>query len=129
MNNNNNISGTSPQTANVQYSTGMPRNMRLTPPGQSNVPVSRRFPQVRGGQCEFCGTIDAWQPGQYQYKLCPHYRGMDLKCVYCPPHKDQEEVVRNSTLNVAEHPWRQGELVVWCGSFECSKKHMDTFSK
>ena len=116
--------GTLPQNANVSSS---PRNMRLTPRGASSSPMSRRFPQVRGGQCEFCGTLDPYQPGDLQYKLCPHYRGMDLKCVYCPPNKDQEEVVRNSTLNVAEHPYRPGELIVWCNSFECSKKHEEAF--
>jgi len=118
--------GTSPQNANVDYSA-QPRNMRLTPRGATSAPMSRRFPEVRGGQCEFCGTLDPNQPGDVQYKLCPHYRGMDLKCVYCPPNKDQDEVVRNSTLNVAEHPYRPGELIVWCKSFECSKKHEEAF--
>jgi len=121
-----NTSGTSSPNANVNYSS-QPRNMRLTPRGVTSSPMSRRFPQVRGGQCEFCGTIDPLQPGDLQYKLCPHYRGMDLKCVYCPGSKDQEEVVRNSTLNVAEHPYRPGELIVWCGSFECSRKHEEAF--
>src|SRR3990167_3035150 len=123
---NNDTSGTLPQNAQVNYSS-QPRNMRLTPRGVSSAPMSRRFPEVRGGQCEYCGTLDHNQPGDLQYKLCPHYRGMDLKCVYCPAHKDQEEVVRNSTLNVAEHPYRPGELLVWCRSFECSKKHEEAF--
>ena len=118
--------GTSPPTAKVDYSA-QPKNMRLTPRGATSSPLSRRFPEVRGGQCEFCGTLDPSQPGDMQYKLCPHYRGMDLKCVYCPPSKDQDEVVRNSTLNVAEHPYRPGELIVWCKSFECSKKHEEAF--
>ncbi len=116
--------GSNVQTPN--YSS-QPRNMKLTPRGASSAPMSRRFPQVRGGQCEFCGTLDPYQPGDLQYKLCPHYRGMDLRCVYCPQSKDQDEVVRNSTLNVAEHPYHPGELLVWCRSFECTKKHEQTF--
>ena len=123
----NDTSGTLPQNANVPNYSSQPRNMRLTPRGVSSSPLSRRFPEVRGGQCEYCGTLDPHQPGDLQYKLCPHYRGMDLKCVYCPQHKDQEEVVRNSTLNVAEHPYRPGELLVWCKSFECSSKHLEAF--
>lgn len=119
--------GTSPQTAQVPNYSAQPRNMRLTSRGAASTPYSRRFPEVRGGQCEFCGTLDPNQPGDLQYKLCPHYRGMDLKCVYCPPNKDQAEVVRNSTLNVAEHPYRPGELIVWCKSFECSKRHEEAF--
>ena len=117
--------GTSPQFANVNNS--LPRNMRLTPRGATSAPMSRRYPQIRGGQCEFCGTLDPNQPGDLQYKLCEHFRGMDAKCVYCPPNKDQDEVVRNSTLNVAEHPYRPGELLMWCNSFECSKKHEEAF--
>lgn len=119
--------GTLPQTANMPDYTAQPRNMRLTPRGASSSPMSRVFPKVLGGQCEFCGTLDPYQPGDLQYKLCPHYRGMNLKCVYCPPNKDQDEVVRNSTLLVREHPYRPGELLVWCQSFECRKKHEEAF--
>lgn len=122
-----NTSGNVSQNVQLPNYAAQPRNMRLTPRGVSSSPMSRRFPEVRGGQCEYCGTLDPHQPGDLQYKLCPHYRGMDLKCVYCPFTKDQEEVVRNSTLNVAEHPYRPGELIVWCKSFECSKKHEEAF--
>jgi hypothetical protein len=101
--------------------------MRLTPRGVTSEPLSRRFPDVIGGTCEFCGTLDPNVQGQHQYQLCEHYKGMELKCVYCPPTKDQEDVVRSSTLHVAEHPFRPGELVVWCGSFECSKNHREAF--
>jgi hypothetical protein len=117
------------QNVQLPNYSSQPRNMRLTPRGATSSPVSRVFPQVRGGQCEFCGTLDPHQPGDLQYKLCPHYRGMNLKCVYCPDHKDQDEVVRNSTLNVREHPYRHGELLVWCGSFECSKRHLEAFKQ
>lgn len=120
---NENASGTAPQYAPA------PRNMRLTPRGASSEPVSFRYPEIRGGQCEFCGTVDPRQPGDMQYKLCSHYRGMDMKCVYCPLNKDQDEVVRNSTLNVAQDPYNQGNLVVWCGSFECSKKHLERYRR
>lgn len=123
----NESSGTEPQYAPVRPVT--PREMQLSPRGSSSEPVSRRFPQVRAGQCEHCGTIDPNQPGQYQYKLCPHYRGMDLRCVYCPQSKDQDEVVRNSILNVAEDPFNHGSLVVWCGSFECSKRHEQRYKR
>jgi len=121
--------GTLPQNANIPNYASEPRNMRLTPRGATSSPMSRVFPRVKGGQCEFCGTLDPQQPGDLQYKLCPHYRGMDLKCVYCPLEKDQEEVVRNSTLNVREHPYRPGELIVWCGSFECSRRHFEAFKQ
>lgn len=121
--------GTLPSTVNTPNYANQPRNMRLTPRGASNIPLSRVFPKVIGGTCEFCGTLDPYQPGQYQYKLCPHYRGMDLKCVYCPQSKDQDEVVRNSSLNVWEHPYHPGELVIWCGSYECIRAHEKAFPR
>ena len=123
----NEASGDFTPNVNMPNYSNQPRNMKLTPRGASNVPFSRVFPKILGGTCEFCGTLDPYQPGQYQYKLCPHYRGMELKCVYCPQTKDQEEVVRNSTLNVREHPYRPGELLVWCQAFECLKKHEQAF--
>jgi hypothetical protein len=119
--------GTLPQNAQVPNYSSMPRNMRLTPRGVTSAPMSRRFPQIRAGQCEYCGTLDPYQPGDVQYKLCPHYRGMDMKCVYCGEKRNQDDVVRNSTLNVAEHPYRPGELLVWCNSSECAKAHEQAF--
>lgn len=126
---NNETPTTAGQNAQLPNYSLMPRNMRLTPRGVSTAPMSRVFPQVKGGVCEFCGVLDSHQPGDMQYKLCPHYRGMELKCVYCPLEKNQDEVVRNSTLNVREHPYRPGEMVVWCGSFECSKAHLAAFNQ
>lgn len=125
---NHEASANSSHDASTPNYSVQPRNMRLTPRGASSAPMSQRFPQIKGGQCEFCGTLDRDQPGDLQYKLCPHYRGMDMKCVYCPLTKDQDEVVRNSTLNVAAHPYHPGELIVWCGSFECSKAHEAAFA-
>lgn len=118
---------TSASTVNAPADS-MPRNLRLTPRGVSSAPLARRFPEVRGGQCEHCGTIDPYQPGQYQYKLCPHYRGMELKCAYCPLERDQDEVIRNSTLKVFEHPYHPGELMTLCGRFDCIKKFEKEFN-
>lgn len=104
-----------------------PRQMSLERQGADNVQVSRRFPRIRGGQCEFCGVIDPRQPGHLQYKLCPHYRGMEMKCSYCPRDKDHQEVTRIAIMNVAEHPNRPGTLVSWCNSTECGGKHIERF--
>jgi hypothetical protein len=117
--------GTSPQLANATYSS--PRSMRITSGGGSNIPVVQVFPEIRGGTCEKCGTLDRTQPGQYQYKLCEHYRSMDIKCVFCPQTKDVDEVIRNSVLKVFSHPYRQGELVIWCQSFPCLEKLKEMF--
>lgn len=107
--------------------SAQPKNMTLERQGADTVSYSRRFPQVRGGQCEFCGTIDKRYPSHLQYKLCSHYQGMELKCSYCPREKDQEEVLRISKLNVAEHPHRPGVIIAWCNSTDCSSKHLERF--
>ena|SRR3990167_6478574 len=123
-----NASGTEPQYAPAPRPS-TPREMQLTPRGASTSPLTRHFPQVRAGVCEYCGVIDRNQPGQYQYKLCPHYRGMELRCVYCPDAKDQDEVVRNSILHVMEDPYNPGRLVIHCGHFECVKRFEQQFKR
>ena len=105
----------------------MPRQKTIERQGDLSTQYSRRFPQVRGGLCEFCGVIDPNTPSQHQYKLCPHYRGMQLRCTYCPATKEPDDVIYHSTLNIAEHPDNPDKLVVWCNSYECSKKHTERF--
>ncbi len=106
----------------------MPRQKVVERQGDVSAPSVNFFPQVRGGICEFCGVIDPNQPSQYQYKLCPHYRGMQLRCTYCPQTKDTDDVIIHSTLRVAEHPDNPNKLVVWCNSYDCSKKHIERFT-
>lgn len=115
-----------PATAS-QVQWVMPRQKTIERQGDSSAPYVVHFPQVRGGVCEFCGVIDHQQPSQFQYKLCPHYRGMQLRCTYCPKSKDADDVIYHATLNVAEHPSNPNQLVVWCNSYECSKKHEERF--
>lgn len=116
-------SGTEPQYAPAT----MPRQMKLERQGAHGEPITRRFPQVRGGVCEYCGVIDPNVDSVNQYKLCSHYRGLQLRCYYCDANKNPDEVIQRSTLNVAESPTQPGSLVVWCDSFECSKRHLQRF--
>lgn len=104
-----------------------PRQMQVERQGSRGEPYVRRFPQVRGGICEYCGVIDKNTPSEYQYKLCSHYRGMALRCTYCPESKDADEVVGHSNLNIAEHPDNPQKLVVWCDSYDCSRAHEKRF--
>lgn len=100
--------------------------------GGATVAYTRRHPEVRGGQCEWCGTLDSNQEARFQYKLCPHFKGMTLECSYCDPTKDPEEVIKSSILNIYDHPTdkdAQGRptLVVACNSYECITKHRERF--
>src|SRR3990167_1482779 len=101
----------------------LPRQMRVERQGDYSMPYTRRFPQIRGGICEYCGVIDGNQPSQFQYKLCAHYRGLQLRCSYCPASKDADDVINHANVNVAEHPDNPDSLVVWCDSYECSRSH------
>ena len=105
----------------------MPKNKQLERQSGLSSPVSVRYPQIRGGICEYCGVIDGNYPSEMQYKLCSHYRGMQMRCVYCPENKDPDEVINHTVLKVAEHPDNPDKLVVWCDSFDCSAKHLKRF--
>ena len=105
----------------------MPRQKQLERQSGMSAGYSRRYPQIRGGICEFCGVIDGAYPSEMQYKMCPHYRGMQMWCVYCPESKDPNDVINHANMNVAEHPDNPDKLVVWCDSYECSKKHEQRF--
>ena len=96
--------------------------------GGRTVPVTRRWPQVRGGICEFCGTLDKNVRSEDQYKLCPHFREIgQLRCSYCDESKNPDDVIYHSVLNIAAHPDNPDKLIVWCNSYECSRKHEKRF--
>lgn len=96
--------------------------------GRNTEPHVRRLPTIRGGVCEFCGVLDGRYPASDQWKLCPHFRGIeDMRCSYCDESVNPTEVVLRSLLNTAEHPSNPGQLVVWCNSFKCSEKHLARF--
>lgn len=96
--------------------------------GSATVPHTRRLPEIRGGVCEFCGILDKNVPSQFQYQLCPHYRGIgEMRCSYCDETKNPTDVILKSVLNVHEHPDNPNKLVVVCDSFVCADKHIKRF--
>src|SRR3990167_5503664 len=96
-----------------------PATIKIERKGQKTVPIVPHLPQVRGGVCDHCGILDPNVPSEFQYKLCPHYRGVELRCSYCDDTKDPVEVNRKTILSVAHHP-EKDEWVVWCNTYECS---------
>lgn len=103
------------------------RQLRVERSGELGEPYVHHFPQVRGGVCEFCGVLDPNTPSQYQYKLCPHYRGMSLRCSYCPQERDPDEVIRSTKLEIVEHPDKAGVMIAVCSAYDCEKKHQERF--
>lgn len=105
-----------------------PRKLRVERGGARSEPYTQYFPQVRAGICEFCGVLDPNLPSEVQYKLCPHFRGLELRCSYCDENKNPEEIVGHSILNIHSHPDNPDSLVVVCDSYRCSEKHLARFS-
>lgn len=118
-----------PETIAVAPPVYQARNMRVERQGSQSEPFVHHYPDIRGGTCEWCGVLDRNVPAQYQYKLCPHYRGMDARCTYCPQHKNSEEVVLNSAMKVLEHPDKPGTLIMMCNSYDCARAHEQRFRR
>lgn len=106
-----------------------PKRIHVEREGSKSEPLATPWPDIRGGTCEFCGSLDPHVEAKYQYKLCPHYRGLDARCTYCPDSKDPNDVVYHETLRVMEYPRGSGTLIMWCGSFNCSQAHLKRFQK
>lgn len=104
-----------------------PRQMRVERSGARSEPYVRHFPQIRGGICEFCGVLDPNQPSHFQYKLCPHYRGQQAQCSYCPTTSDPDEVITRSKIEVMEHPTNPGMMIMVCDRYECERAHQKRF--
>lgn len=119
--------GTEPSNApeTVVYT---PRPKTLERQGVRSEPYTRRMPQIRGGICEWCGIMDPNVASQFQYRLCPHFRDIgEMRCSYCDEAKDPTDVILHAIMNIAEHPTNPDQLVAWCNSYECSKKHEARF--
>lgn len=108
---------------------GLPRQMRVERQNEQGVPMTRKWPDIRGGTCEFCGVQDRNQPSHLQYKLCNHYRGMQVRCSYCKPERDADDVVNHTTMSVFEDPFNPGTIIFVCSLSECSDKHYKRFTR
>jgi len=98
--------------------------------GRISEPVTRSYPQVIGGTCEFCGVMDNKQPSQMQYRLCPHFREMgELMCTYCPETADPVEVTNRAKLTIHGSPTNPNQVIVVCDSYNCSQAHLKRFKR
>lgn len=105
-----------------------PRKRTIERSGGVSVPYGERYPQIRGGLCEFCGVIDNTQPSTVQYLLCPHFKDIgEIRCSYCDASRNPEEVMYKAIMNVHGHPDNPTKLVVVCNDYKCSQKHEARF--
>lgn len=104
-------------------------NKQIERKGLNTEPMVHFYPEVRGGTCSWCGVMDKNAEAVDQYKLCPHYRGKQLICTYCPAQVNPDEVIRRSVMQVMDSPDNPNELIVKCDSFECSERHLKRFRK
>jgi alkyl hydroperoxide reductase subunit AhpC len=104
-------------------------NKQIERKGANTEPLVHFYPEVRGGTCEYCGIMDKNAEAVDQYKLCQHYRGKQLRCSYCPPSINPDEVIRRSVLKIMDSPDNANELIVLCDSFQCSDAHLRRFRK
>lgn len=103
----------------------LPKDLEVERVADQSSGSTVRFYSVRGGVCDYCGVIDANQPSEVQYKLCRHYKGKQLSCSYCPAGKNQNEVIRNSTLTIMQNPDFPNRMIIHCDSFDCLKAHRE----
>lgn len=107
----------------------LPRNKQVERQGNKAEPYVVHWPQIRAGTCEFCGTLDPNVDARFQYKLCPHYRGKDIRCSYCDASKDPNEVIGKSVMNITDHPYETGLIIAVCDSLDCTTKHQARFQR
>lgn len=97
---------------------------------QVAAPMTRMYPRVIGGHCEFCGVLNNELPSTEQYKLCPHFQGMgELRCSYCSENINPEEVVYRANLKIHGHPDNPNTVIVVCDSYNCSQAHIKRFNR
>ena len=102
--------------------------MPLERQGNVSTVYTRMKPRVIGGVCEFCGVIDAGQPSEVQYQLCPHFKDIgELRCSYCPENADPIDEIKKGNIKVHEHPDKPGTWIAVCDSYNCEKKHEQRF--
>ena len=103
---------------------------RLERQGGSSAPSSERYPQIRGGTCEYCGVMDSNQPAEMQYRLCSHFRDLgEIRCSYCDETQDPKEVMLKAKINVAVDPDNNSNVIAWCNTTKCADKHIARFQK
>ena len=132
----------------------MPQRVDMSVEGR--MPYTHVFPKIYAGVCEFHGTpygnVDLnVMKGRCWHScgndpLCPHsktgcefrpgedycrhehnYKGLQIRCSYCPLDQDMRFVIKARTLLVFQHPDDSRRIIMVCSDYRCQKKHQDRF--
>ncbi len=107
---------------------------------ESGTMGARMLPKVVGGVCEFCGPAeyDHSSPQRPVNELrfepltqmghCKHYKGLQLRCSYCPLSSDWPGNIQSRIHTIYEYPAGSGNLIVHCDAMECRSAHIKRFS-
>jgi len=94
----------------------------LCPHSKTGCPKGKPIYEVRDGQEVLVGYEE----------YCRHehdYRGLPIRCTYCPKDVNMRDVIKNRTLYVYGSPDNPNKLIVCCSDYRCVKKHFDRFNK
>lgn len=98
--------------------------------GRVSEPITRSFPAIIGGTCEYCGVVDNLQPAELQYSLCPHFKGMgEVQCSYCPETVNPIDVIKGRKIIVHGSPDDPAHVIAVCDSYNCSQAHLKRFKR
>lgn len=100
----------------------------VTNPG---LPEHKRWPNIIGGACEFCGTgvyhtetarlITPLAANRYGVGQCEHYKDVEIRCSYCPAETDWNQLSQRK-IRVLEFASTPGELIMVCTDFGCDSR-------
>ncbi len=96
--------------------------------GSTSEPMTKLYPAVIAGQCEFHGVMDNKLPAHLQYTLCDHFKGMgQIRCTYCPDSVDPVEVITQRKIMIHGSPTNPNAVIAVCDSLQCSGAHEKRF--
>jgi len=74
--------------------------------------------------------VDGEPVAESEESGCRHnhnYKGLQIRCSYCPRDADMRAVVKSRTLYVFEHPDKPNVLIMVCNDFRCRQKHLKKY--
>jgi hypothetical protein len=92
----------------------------LCPHSRTGCPKIPRYENIDG---------QSVQVGFEDYCRHEHnYKGLNIRCTYCPRDADMRRVIKDRTLHIFGSPDNPNKLIVVCSDYRCNKKHQDKYN-